>query len=248
VAGFLVSRRAVHTDAFEILGQRQPEPGFVLYTCEHASNRVPRPLRPRPADRRLLAMHWGYDIGAANVTRSLVRRDVGSQGVLSRFSRLLIDPNRDPSDPTAILHSCDEGAPTFNRHAVVAKRVARFHVPFHAALDTAIQARPRALVSIHSFTPVFRGNARAVEAGVLFDAHDDIALRLVETLRAEGFATEPNEPYSGKAGLIYSAARHGNAVACPYLEIELRQDLIATARTASAVAARVHRAILSAGI
>ncbi len=238
----------MHTDAFEILGSPRPQPGFRLYTCEHASNRVPRPFRPRPADRRLLAMHWGYDIGAANVTRFLVRHDPGSQGILSCFSRLVIDPNRDPRDPTAILHACDEGSPTFNRHVDLAQRVARFHAPFHAALSSAIEAAPRALVSIHSFTPVFRGNARAVEAGVLFDAHDDVALRLVDTLRAEGFVTEPNEPYSGKAGLIYSAARHGNAAACPYLEIELRQDLVATARSARAVAARVHRAIQAAGI
>lgn len=193
-------------------------------------------------------MHWGYDIGAANVTRALVQRDRGSWGVLSRFSRLLIDPNRDPEDPTAVLRTCDDGTPSFNRRVSIEDRVARFHRPFHDALAEAVTVRPRSLISIHSFTPVFRGHSRAVEAGVLFDQHDGIALRLVKALRAEGFRTEANEPYSGKAGLIYSAARHGAVADIPYLEIELRQDLIGSGRAASRVAARVGRAIDAAGL
>ncbi len=236
------------TDASETIGAPAPEPGFRLYTCEHASNRVPRPFRPRPADRRLLAMHWGYDIGAAEVTRALVRRTPGSQAVLSRFSRLLIDPNRDPLDPTAVLSTCDDGTPTFNQAARLDQRVARFHEPFHAAVATAARSAPRVLISIHSFTPVFRGVQRTVEAGVLFDEHDDLAVRLVDTLRAQGLRTEPNEPYSGKAGLIYAAARHGTNAGCPYLEIELRQDLIGSSRAARAVAQRVGQALDAAGL
>lgn len=204
-------------------------------------------------------MHWGYDIGAANVTRALVQRDPGSWGVLSRFSRLLIDPNRDPADPTSILCACDDGAPTFNRFAGAgsgsgaagqpeATRVRRFHEPFHEALGEAVSAGPRVLISVHSFTPVFRGRAREMEAGVLFDLHDDLALKLVETLSAAGFRTEANQPYSGKDGLIYSAARHGGGARIPYLEIELRQDLIASSRSARNVAARIHGALDAAGL
>lgn len=238
-------------DAYELLHAARAASdgrGPRLYTCEHASNRVPRPFRPRPADRRLLAMHWGYDIGAANVTRALVRRDPGAIGVLSRFSRLLIDPNRAPDEPTAVLLRTDDGAPSFNAawspgSDAHADRVARFHAPFHAAVDAALAARPRMLVSIHSFTPVFRGVARAMHAGVLYDRHDDLAERLVHAMRAEGFVTEANAPYSGKDGLIYSAARHGASSGAPYLEIELRQDLIASARAARAVARRVARAL-----
>lgn len=206
----------------------------------------------RNSDRKLLSMHWGYDIGAANVTRALVRRDPGSRAVLSRFSRLLIDPNREPADPTAVLVHTDDGSPTFNRHAheasVYAERVARFHAPFHAALAEAVAVEHRILISIHSFTPVFRGVRRAMEAGVLFDAHDALALRLVDAMRAQGLRTEANAPYSGKDGLIYSAARHGNSAGIPYLEIELRQDLIASERSARAVASRVARALDEAAL
>ena len=60
--------------------------------------------------------------------------------------------------------------------------------------------------------------------------------------------TEANAPYSGKDGLIYSAARHGNAAGIPYLEIELRQDLIASERSARAIAGRVARALDEAAL
>jgi predicted N-formylglutamate amidohydrolase len=189
-------------------------------------------------------MHWGYDIGAAHVTRALVRQSAG-WGVLSRFSRLLCDPNRDPDDPTLVLQHCDEGSPSFNRTlGDVARRVSRFHAPFHEAVGSAMRAAPpRFLVSVHSFTPVFRGNSRDMEAGVLFDRHDDLAERLVRSLNDAGLRTEPNAPYSGKDGLIYSAQRHGGGEGVPYLEIELRQDLLSGERRAQRVARRVWRAL-----
>ena len=199
------------------------------------------------ADRALLATHWGYDLGARALTHELVRLS-GGGGILSRFSRLLIDPNRDPADPTAILRECDDGAPSFNRRPDPSSRVRRFHAPFHAAFDRAMRThRPRFLCSVHTFTPVFRGNARAMEAGVLFDRHDDLAEALLRALRAEGVRAEANEPYSGKAGLIYSANRHGTAYDVPYLEIEVRQDLVGAGRAARGVARRVWRALRAIG-
>ncbi|MDP2311093.1 MAG: N-formylglutamate amidohydrolase [Pseudomonadota bacterium] len=242
-------------DATEILGA--PPPGALLFTCEHASNRVPSPWRLRPADRALLATHWGYDIGARPLTIELARL-AGGTAALSRFSRLLIDPNRDPTDPSAVLQECDDGAPTFNRAchpsrdnraAVHAERVKRFHAPFHDRLDRTITFRkPRFLCSVHSFTPVFRDDTRAMEAGVLFDQHDDVAEGLLRALRAQGIKAEANEPYSGKAGLIYSANRHGTNHGLPYLEIEVRQDLLASDRMARDVARRVWSALRAVGI
>ena len=234
-------------DASEILGR--PSRGGLLFTCEHASNRVPRPWRLRPADRALLRTHWGYDIGARPLTAELVRLS-GGTGVLSRFSRLLIDPNRAPDDPTAVLRECDDGAPTFNRAPTpTATRVDRFHAPFHATLDRVIRVRrPRFLCSVHTFTPVFRAKPRPMEAGVLFDRHDDVADALLHALRAEGVRAEANEPYSGKAGLIYSANRHGETHALPYLEIEVRQDLVANERLARGMARKVWRAMKAVGV
>lgn len=233
-------------DAVEIFGATRRD--GLLYTCEHASNRVPAPWRLRPSDRRLLAMHWGYDLGARTLTLELARRSAGA-AVLTRFSRLLVDPNRDPADPTAVLRTCDDGAPTFNRAPDVAARIARFHAPFHAAVDASLRrARPRFLCSVHTFTPVFRGQARPMEVGVLFDRHDDLAERLLRALRDVGLRAEANAPYSGKEGLIYSANRHGTGHDVPYLELEVRQDVVGSDRRARRAATRIWSALRRAGL
>lgn len=230
-------------DAFEVVGR----PGRILYTCEHASNRVPDPWVVAAEDVALLATHWGYDIGAAHVTRWLAEH-TPALGILTRWSRLLLDPNRDPADPTAVLCETDEGCPTFNREVDLGARVARFHAPFHQVVDEAVATtRPTWVWSIHSFTPTFRGRPRPMEAGVLFDEYDADCERLCTAMNDVGLRTALNEPYSGKAGLIYSASRHGTRHGVPYLEIELRQDLVATEPDAVRVAGLVLEAQRRAG-
>jgi predicted N-formylglutamate amidohydrolase len=195
-------------------------------------------------------MHWGHDIGAAWLTRELARLG-GDTAVLGRASRLVLDLNRSPEEPSFIVADTHDGAVSFNQAvsgAERAARTARFFEPYHAVVSERVATfRPRLLFSVHSFTWAWHGVPRAVEAGVLFDRHDDHALALVEALRAEGFRAEPNEPYSGKVGLIYSAARHGQEAGIPYLELEVRQDLLATRARAEAVAARVRRALGACG-
>lgn len=196
----------------------------------------------------LLSTHWGYDIGARTLSVELARLAEGS-AALSRFSRLLVDPNRAPDDPTAILRECDDGAPSFNRKPDVAGRVARFHEPFHRTVDGVLtRARPRFLCSVHSFTPVFRGGKRPMEVGVLFDRHDDLADRLLRTLHDAGLHAVANAPYSGKDGLIYSAQRHGTRHDVPYLELEVRQDLIHSDKKARRVARKLWTALVRAGL
>jgi len=227
---------------------------FVL-TCEHASNRLPQkanglPWQSSAKDRECLEDHWGYDLGAAELTRAL-QVQTGSCAVLSRFSRLVCDPNRDPAEPSFVVEEIEGHTLSFNRSVDAAARRRRrddYAEPYHAAVRSAL-ARRRAqgaavhLCSVHSFTPIHQGTRRRMEVGVLFDAHETHARRLAEALAAEGFATALNAPYSGYAGLIYAARRHGREAQVPYLEIEVRQDLLRGTAPLSQVAARIARAL-----
>jgi predicted N-formylglutamate amidohydrolase len=214
-------------DAVERLPGR-PDSAWVL-TCEHASEHLPAPYAWTSAERALLGTHWAVDLGAAAITRALSRR-LGAPALLARFSRLLLDPNREPGHPTMFRTRCDDVDVVLNAaldDAERTRRLERFHVPFHAAIDEAVRMAPQAdVLSIHSFTPVYEGGLpRPMELGVLYDHDEALAHDFAAVLEARGFRVALNEPYTGKGGLMYSADRHARAHGRRAVEIEVRQDL-----------------------
>lgn len=221
-----------------------------FFTCEHASNRLVG-VEATAADRAVLDDHWGWDLGAARVTEALVRLSDGV-GVLSDFSRLLVDPNRPPDSPSLVVTHCDGHPVSFNQGlgaAAIEARLEALWRPYHVAVEATARRRlargPAYFVSVHSFTPTFAGAPRSMEVGVLFDDMEDDAARLADALTAEGFATALNAPYSGRNGLIYAIERHGRALGAPHLELEIRQDLLSEPDAAVSAATRIARALAS---
>lgn len=220
-------------DAAEVVGW--PGHGRFVLSCEHASNRLPPPIRPGSLDAPWLATHWAYDIGAAELVREIVA-NTGSVAVLSRFSRLVCDANRDPADPTVIVPRVEQHPLGFNELISAterAVRIDRYHSAFHRKVDDLLERRlPQggdvALVSVHSFVPALYGLQRELDVGVLFNPYEAVAKRLARSLEARGVVTALNEPYSGRRGLIYSAERHGLDHQVIYLELEVNQALLST--------------------
>ncbi len=219
------------------------DPGCgLLLLCDHASNAVPDDIDlGLPATE--MARHIAYDIGAAAVTRALAAR-LGAPALLTTFSRLVIDPNRGRDDPTLVMRLSDGAVVPGNARidaAGVAARLARFHDPYDAAIRAALDAatRPSALVTIHSFTPVWRGLPRPWHAGILWDRDARLAAPLVAGLRADParLCVGDNEPYGG--GLPGDTIdRHATARGLENALVEIRQDLIADAPGQEAWAAR----------
>jgi predicted N-formylglutamate amidohydrolase len=223
--------------------------GSALVVCDHASNRVP----PEVAGGDLglpaaeMARHIAYDIGARGVTVELARL-TGAPAVLSRFSRLVIDPNRGEDDPTLVMRLYDGTIVPANRRAdaaEVARRLDAFHRPYHAAVAAEIDAlaaagRSPAIVAIHSFTPRLKGGApRPWHVGVLWRHDDRLAAPLLARLRAEpDLVVGENQPYAGQLEGD-TLSRHGTRRGLRHVLIELRQDLIATAADQRLWAARL---------
>ena len=112
----------------------------LLILCEHASNHVPEDLGRLGVPATEFARHIAYDIGAAAVTRRLAGL-LGVPAVLTRFSRLIIDPNRGRRDPTLVMRLSDGAIVPGNAGidaAGVAERIRRFYVPFDRAVDAAV--------------------------------------------------------------------------------------------------------------
>lgn len=212
----------------------------VVLICDHGSNRVPRGLADLRLDAAALSRHIAWDIGAAAVGRMLADK-LDAPLVLPAYSRLVIDLNRDPEDPTAICVISDRTIVPGNRDlspADRAARVAEIFQPYHRAVAERIdghlaRGRRPALVSLHSFTPVIAGwgherQERPWHIGVLFDRDERLAQPLLAALRRRGdLVVGENEPYSGRNGHGYSLDHHGTARGLAHVELEMRQDLIA---------------------
>lgn len=217
---------------FEIIGENRPSRW--LFSCDHASNRVPEEVGGGTlglSDGEM-GRHIAWDIGAAGVTRRLAER-LDAPAILGRFSRLVIDPNRGEDDPTLVMKLYDGTIVPGNRNAgadEIERRLRLFHRPYHAALERLAARRgDTLLVAIHSFTPRLIGRApRPWHIGVLHAADGRLALPLLARLRAEpDLCIGDNEPYSGQLEGD-SMDRHGLRPGRPHVLIEIRHDLIAT--------------------
>lgn len=208
--------------AFEIIEGAGP----ILLICDHASNRVP-PDIDLSIDTALLDNHIAVDIGAADVTRSLADR-LGAPAVLGTVSRLVIDLHRQVDHPGLIPMSSDGHDIPGNRNADRAKRIARFHAPYHQAIAALVDRhRPRLIVSIHSFTPALEtgGPQRPWEVGILSNRDRRAADLAVALFGKAGCVTGDNQPYSGRL-LNATLNRHAEARGIASFAIELRNDLL----------------------
>lgn len=252
----LLSRKgAAKTDDLAPFELMNPDgnPGF-LVICDHASNALPPGYGTLGLDAAEFSRHIAYDIGAGAVSRLLAEK-LGCPAVLARFSRLLIDLNRGADDPTLVMKLSDGAIIPANRAVdpfqdvtEFERRRRQFYEPYHGAVAAAL-ARARgsdvvpAILSIHSFTPVWRGEERPWHVGILWDRDDRLPAPLIEALRLEpGLDVGDNEPYSGelRGDCLY---RHGTRNGLPHVLIEIRQDLVADARGQQEWASRLTRLV-----
>ncbi len=209
----------------------------LIVICDHATNLVPPEYGMLGLDDIQLNRHIGYDIGALEVALELGRR-LEATVISTRFSRLLVDPNRGEDDPTLVMQLSDGAIVPGNAlldGAGRAKRIAGFHAPYHAAIAHELDAMLArglvpAVVSIHSFTEAWRGVPRKWHAALLWDRDPRLAVPFLRELRMRtGLEIGDNEPYSGhlRNDSIY---RHATLRGLPNGLIEIRQDQVREAK------------------
>jgi predicted N-formylglutamate amidohydrolase len=209
-----------------------PAAARLLLVADHASNRVPEGVE-LGCDPALLNEHVAIDIGTEALTVGLADT-LGAAAVLAGVSRLVVDLNREPEAAGLIPGSSDGHAIPGNRDvddAERARRLAAYHLPYHAAISSALDRYPIELIAaIHSFTPQLAsrpGEARPWQVGLLHNEDSRAAVIAIAHLRGQGLVVGDNEPYSGRQ-LNYTMNRHAEARGLPYLGFEIRQDLLMT--------------------
>lgn len=232
------------TETVEVLAG-QADRGLLLL-CDHASNHLPEAYGTLGVPAGDLGRHIAYDIGAAEVTRRMAEA-LGVPAVLTRSSRLLIDPNRGLDDPTLIMRLADGAIVPGNRCLSPEERelrIRRYYTPYHDTIGRLIRhcsaaGAPPALISIHSFTETWKGVPRPWHAGILWDADDRLARPLLDGLRADkALVVGDNEPYSGRLPGD-TMWRHGTQRGLAHALVEIRQDLIRDAAGQAAWAERL---------
>lgn len=225
--------------AFEIIGGDAA--GGLLFLCDHAQATIPAGYADLGLTREQLGRHIAFDIGAEAVTRSLAAA-FDAPAVMSRFSRLLIDPNRGTDDPTLVMRIADGAIVPGNARIgqeEIDDRIARFYAPYDRAITATLDAmhaiRPNpVVVSMHSFTPSMKGIARPWDITVIWDFDPRLNRALLDALRRESdLVVGENEPYQGGyAGDTID--RHCLRRGLAHALVEIRQDLIGDAASAQA--------------
>ncbi len=227
-----------------------PERLQILISCEHGGNRVPKAYAPLFRNRkRLLASHRAYDAGSLQLARHL-SGELQAPLYRSTVTRLLVDLNRSPGHPRLFSEA------TRNLGEDERKNILkRFYFPYREAVAAAVSAHvARAScvlhLSVHSFTPTYRGKSRRTDIGLLYDPTRRRERTSCDRLRATLRILRPdlrihrNAPYRGVAdGLTTALRRHYPADRYMGIELEVNQRLIKDKRGWLSVRISVTRAL-----
>jgi predicted N-formylglutamate amidohydrolase len=225
-----------------------------LLTADHAGRAIPRSLGRLGLLQGDLDRHIAWDIGIAGVTERL-SAELDATAVLQAYSRLVIDCNRDPLVPGSIPENSEATEIPGNLGLTAAARAARRQAifePYHARIRALLDARQAAgrrtvFVAMHSFTPVFKGESRAMQVGVLYNRDARMAAIMLDLLRAEGdLVVGDNAPYAVSDATDYGVPVHAERRGLSHVEIEIRQDLIADGPGQEEWAARFVRLLRAA--
>jgi len=218
----------------------------ILLICEHASRHLPDRYGTLGLGAEELESHIAWDPGALGVAKELSRL-LDAPLIHATVSRLVYDLNRDPSAPDSIWTVSERTIIPANQNLDPAERAYRIrevYEAFHGAVDRFIEPRVRAgqtrsVVTIHSFTPVYRDVPRPWHIGLIHDRDDRFARSVEAGLRKDpALIVGMNQPYSPADRVFHTLERHAERRGLAPLMIEIRNDLI---RTEDGQASWAHR-------
>lgn len=234
-----------------VINPAAPSP-FVL-VCDHAGNAIPASLGDLGLSAAERNRHIAIDIGALAVAERLAWR-LEATLIYQRYSRLVIDCNRLPMVPAAIPEVSDGTVVPGNRRLHPGQTLARIeaiHQPYHQRIEEELKAREQGgrqtiFVAVHSFTPRLRAKPaeRPWAVGVCTGEQEAYSRIVYEELcREPGLVVGWDEPYDVNPDNDYSIPRHAEARNLPYVQFEMRQDLLGDGQAAEAWAVRLERVL-----
>jgi Predicted N-formylglutamate amidohydrolase len=228
-------------------------PSLFLLLGDHAGNGVPERLALLGLHRSELSRHIALDIGVESLGSHLAS-ELDAPFVSQSYSRLVVDCNRALSHADAIA-AVSDGTPIPGNlelsHDQRRARADAIYHPYHNAIaDLLIERDRRGLrtivVSLHSFTPSLGGITRPWQVGVLYGGGENsFAKAVLSEFRQSGWAVGDNLPYQFDDTDL-TIPKHAIASGRPYVELEIRQDMLDTHDAVAALAKRLRMILIEA--
>ncbi len=222
--------QSAEAPAARVLNARGRAPAVLV--CEHASRFIPAALQNLGLDDDAARSHVAWDIGAMELSIELMGA-LDAPLVYSRVSRLVYDCNRPPEREDSMPCLSEVFSVPGNINLTAAQRAQRLqevYEPFRQLLSSTLDARHErpVVITIHSFTPVYKGQKRTVELGILHDEDDRAAQIMLQQAQGSGLSVSLNQPYSATDGVTHTLREHAIKRGLPNVMIEVRNDLIDT--------------------
>lgn len=235
-------------DAAELINPDGKAP--IVLICEHASNFIPASLNDLGLSSDDIYSHAAWDIGAYELACKMSNL-LDAPLIAARVSRLVYDCNRSPESGIGIPSKSELIEVPGNKNlskAEIDDRVQFVYEPFHEMINKTIYDPQRlalsnqhaspVIITIHSFTPIYFGEVRTVELGILHDDHDDrLAKPMMQSaLKRTNLKTEFNSPYSPSDNVMHTIHRHALEQEFVNVMIEVKNDLLSNSSEINSIA------------
>ena len=202
----------------------------ILFIADHASNYIPSSLKNLGLRDSQLNSHIAYDLGVKELCINLSNL-FNSKYIIGDYSRLIIDLNRDISDPTLIPEIVDRKIIAKNlslSNYDKRKRISEIYDKYHYKIKTAIKNNNIiALISLHSFNPVFKKKKRNIHFGILSNKDRRLSNYIITEMKRRKIKVGDNEPYEGNL-IGDTMYKHGLKNNLHHTLIEVRNDLLSS--------------------
>ena len=208
---------------------------FLVLSCEHAGNRIPRRYAALFRGARAeLESHRGWDPGALELARLLSKR-LRVQLLATSWSRLLVEANRSLHNPR-LWSQRTRGLPGAERERILERYWWPHRRDVEASVARAVANGSRVVhVAVHSFAPRLGGEVRNADVGLLSDSRKPRETALAQRWKAFLRVSTPrlrvryNYHYRGGSdGLTTSLRRQHAPASYLGLELEVNQALLSS--------------------
>ena len=221
----------------------------IVLICEHASNFIPSFLHDLGLNSEGMLSHAAWDIGAYEMACEISEL-LDAPLIASKISRLVYDCNRAPESGVGIPSKSEIIEVPGNKNLSkdeIDDRVKFVYEPFHELINKTISDPDRVslskqhtsptIITLHSFTPVFFGEERSVELGILHDKDDRLAkLMMQEAISRTKLKAEFNAPYDASDNVMHTINKHSGNTDFMNVMIEIKNDLLSNSSDINSIA------------